>query len=104
MLVFTMLNKINCYTNAVMITHNITCVVLPSYYYEAGILLTQIITKHRSLYQLHYLKTQLRKESKADSVTNIDLLYALLHNLLFGRNERVRSEGLLKRNIIKFDK
>ena len=49
MLVFTMLNKINCYTNAVMITHNITCVVLPSYYYEAGILLTQIITKHRSL-------------------------------------------------------
>ena len=49
MLVFTTLNKINCYTNAVMITHNITCVMLPSPYYEAVILLTQIITKHGSL-------------------------------------------------------
>ena len=49
MLVFTTLNKNNCYTNVVMITHNITCVMLPSPYYEAVILLTQIITKHRSL-------------------------------------------------------
>ncbi len=99
-----MLNKINCYTNDVMITHNITCIMLTSPYYEAGILLTQIITQHRSLKQLRYLKTQLRKEIKANSVRNIGLMYASLHNLLFGRNERVRSEGLLKRNIIKFDK
>lgn len=106
---------------------------MSSPYREAASLLTQVITEHKSLKALackqkscskvayaqvcHTLQHKsilesildhnggrLRENIQADKVRNIGLLYVLLFELLFGKHGNIRGGGMMKRNIMKFEK